>query len=240
MGIVYKAEDTRLERTVAIKVLSRHLDSDSAAKKRFIHEARTASSLDHPNDGYVHEIGETDDGQLFIAMAFYVGETIDVKIGRGPLHIIDALNNTIQTAEGLVTAHSKGIIHRDIKPANLMVTDEGVVKILDFGVAKMSSQTQLTKTGATVGTTLYMSPEQARGDPTDQRVDVWALGVALYEMLAGVRPFNSEYEAAVVYSILNEDPEFITKVRAETPAALERVVEKALAKKVDQRYQTVE
>ena len=240
MGIVYKAEDTRLDRTVAIKVLSTHLDSDSEAKKRFIHEAKTASSLDHPNVGYIHEIGETDDGQLFIAMAFYVGEPIGDIVDRGPLPIEDALNYAIQTAEGLVRAHEMGIIHRDIKPANLMVTREGVVKILDFGVSKMASQTQLTKTGASVGTTLYMSPEQARGDVTDHRVDIWALGVVLYEMLAGVRPFKSEYEPAVVYSILNEDPEFITRLRPETPAVLERVIEKALAKKADQRFRTME
>ncbi|MCZ6757964.1 MAG: protein kinase [Bacteroidetes bacterium] len=240
MGIVYKAEDTKLDRTVAIKVLSRHLDSDSAAKKRFIHEAKTASSLDHPNVGYIHEIGETEDGQLYIAMAFYSGEPIEDKIARGPIPVEDALDYAIQTAEGLKRAHAIDIIHRDIKPGNLMVTDQGVVKIVDFGVSKMASQTLLTKTGSSIGTTLYMSPEQARGDVTDHRVDIWALGVALYEMLAGVRPFKSEYESALVYSILNEDPEFITKIRPETPVALERVIEKALAKKVDRRFQTID
>jgi len=240
MGVVYKAEDTNLDRPVALKFLPRHLDADSDAKQRFVHEAKTASALDHPNVGYIHEIGETDDGQLFIAMAFYSGEAVEEKVARGPLPIDEALSYAIQAAEGLKRAHATGIIHRDIKPANLMVTEDGVVKIVDFGVAKMASQTQITKTGTSIGTTLYMSPEQARGDVVDNRADIWALGVALYEMLAGVRPFNSEYESAIVYSILNEDPEFISKVRPETPAALERVIEKALAKKVDQRFQSID
>jgi len=147
---VYKAEDIDLGRPVALKFLPRHLNADQSAKERFIHEAKTASALDHPNVGYIHEIEETDEGQLFIAMAFYSGESIEEKLRRGSLPVEQALDYAIQTAEGLKRAHATGIVHRDIKPGNLMVTEHGVVKILDFGIAKMTAQTQLTKTGASL------------------------------------------------------------------------------------------
>ena len=240
MGVVYKAIDTSLDREVALKFLPRELGSDEDAKSRFIHEAKTASALDHPNVCTIHEIGETDDGQLFIAMAYYSGESLTEKIKRGALPIEDALDYTVQAAEGLKRAHEKGIVHRDVKPANLMVTEERVVKVVDFGIAKMTSGTHLTRTGSTIGTTTYMSPEQARGDQVDQRTDIWSLGATLYEMLSGERPFRGEYEPAVVYSILNEDPEFLSALRPDVPATLEKLVEKALSKKADKRFQSMD
>jgi len=240
MGVVYKAEDTRLKRTVALKFLPPTLTTDPEAKERFVHEAQAASSLDHPNICNIHEIGETDDGQLFIAMACYDGETLKKNIERGPLKIEEAIDIAIQVAHGLAKAHEHGIIHRDIKPANIMITSDGLGKIVDFGLAKLSGQTMLTKTGSTVGTAAYMSPEQARGETADHRTDIWAIGVVLYEMLTGRHPFAGEYESAVTYRILNEDPEFVSKIRPEVPARLDHIIERAIAKDPAQRYQTAD
>ena len=192
MGVVYKARDLKLKRTVALKFLPPELTRDEEAKVRFMHEAQAASALDHVNVGSIHEIDEAEDGRLFIAMAYYAGETLKKKIARGPLPVAEALDYAVQIAQGLSKAHEAGIIHRDVKPANVMVTEEGVVKIVDFGLAKVAEQTQLTKTGTTLGTVAYMSPEQARGEAVDQRTDIWALGVVLYEMLVGRRPFPGE------------------------------------------------
>jgi serine/threonine protein kinase/Tfp pilus assembly protein PilF len=240
MGTVYKAQDTRLDRFVALKFLPPHLSQAEEEKKRFIHEAKAASALDHPNICSIYEIDETADGQMFIAMACYEGESLKDKIDRGPLQVEEALNITIQIARGLEKAHAKGIIHRDIKPANILITDDGQVKIIDFGLAKLKGRTILTKAGTTLGTVAYMSPEQTKGAKVDQRTDIWALGVMLYEMLAGENPFKGDYEQAVMYSIVNEDPEFITKLRSEVPAKMERILEKALAKNPDKRFQTTE
>jgi serine/threonine protein kinase len=162
MGVVYKAEDTKLNRTVALKFLPTAFSLDDEIKQRFIIEAQAASSFDHPNICTIHEISETDDGQLFIAMAYYDGETLKKKIEKGPLNLEEAIDITIQTAEGLCKAHEKDIIHRDIKPANLFITNDWITKILDFGLVKVTGQTQLTQMGSTVGTVSYMSPEQAR------------------------------------------------------------------------------
>jgi len=239
MGVVYKAEDTRLKRLVALKFLPPDLTRDEDARERFVHEAQAASALDHTNICTIYEIDETKEGQTFIAMAYYQGETLKQKIKRGPLPVDEALNYAVQVAQGLGKAHGEGIVHRDVKPANVMVTEDGVVKIVDFGLAKVAEQTQLTKTGTTLGTVSYMSPEQARGEVVDERTDLWALGVVLYEMLTGARPFRGDYEQAVIYWILNEEPEPLTALRAEVPTALARVIEKALAKSPEDRYQTV-
>ncbi len=237
MGVVYKAEDTKLKRTVALKFLPPDLTRDPEAKKRFIHEAQAASALQHDNICAIHDIDETPDGQSYIVMDCYEGETLKEKIQRGPLKIEEALDIAIQISEGLQEAHAKGIVHRDIKPANLMVTAKGEVKIMDFGLAKLSGKTKLTKTGSTLGTVQYMSPEQARGEKVDHRTDIWSLGVVLYEMIAGMPPFKGDYEQSVVYSILNEEPEPLTSLRSGTPMALENIVAKLLAKKPGERYQ---
>jgi serine/threonine protein kinase len=211
MGVVYKAEDTKLQRTVAIKFLPQDLTRNAEAKQRFIHEARTASALDHPNICTIHEINETVDGQLFIVMAYYDEESLKHKIEQAPLNSTEAIDIALQVAEGLKKAHSKGIIHRDIKPSNIMITSDGIVKIVDFGLAKLSRGQRLTVDGKTMGTIAYMSPEQTRGDDVDERSDIWSLGVVLYEMLTGKLPFRGEYEQAIIYSIVNEEPEPLSK-----------------------------
>lgn len=240
MGVVYKAEDTRLERSVALKFLPPDLTRDPEAKARFIHEAKAASALQHNNICVVHDIDESADGQLFIVMDFYEGVTLKKKIDQGPLKIDEALDIAMQVAQGLQKAHEHMMVHRDIKPANVMITTDGVAKIVDFGLAKLSSMTRLTKTGATLGTIGYMSPEQTRGETVDHRTDIWSLGVMLYEMLTGSLPFKGEYENAVVYSILNTQPEPLTGVRTGVPMELERVVDKAMAKDPAERYQHID
>jgi eukaryotic-like serine/threonine-protein kinase len=240
MGVVYRAEDLTLKRTVALKFLPPTLTGDPEAKERFIHEARAASALDHPNICTIHEIGQTDDGQLFIVMACYDGETLKKKLEQGPIPIDQAVDITLQVASGLARAHEAGIVHRDIKPANIMLTTRNEAKILDFGLAKLGGGSVLTRTGTTLGTAAYMSPEQARGEEVDQRTDIWSLGVVLYEMLAGQRPFQNDYEQALVYAILNEQPKPLRHIRPETPEVVEQIVTKALAKNLQDRYQTAE
>jgi len=236
MGVVYKAEDLKLGRFVALKFLAASI-GDEKTRQRFIHEAKAASSLEHPNICSIHEIDETPEGQMFIVMPCYEGESLAAKIERGPLKLDEALEIAIQTASGLSKAHEKGMVHRDIKPGNIFTTGEGFVKIVDFGLAKLATQTKLTKTGTTVGTVMYMSPEQARGAEIDHRSDIWSLGVVLYEMVTGRVPFRGEHEPAVVYSIMNEEPEPVTGVRTGVPMELERIVGKCLAKKPGERYQ---
>jgi len=239
MGVVYKAEDTRLKRYVALKFLPPDLTHDSEAKERFTHEAQAASALDHNNICTVHEIDEKDDGQMFIAMACYEGETLRGKIKRSPLLMEEALDIAIQVAQGLLRAHEKGIVHRDIKPANIMITGDGVVKIMDFGLAKLAGQTRLTRAGTTVGTVAYMSPEQARGRETDHRADIWSLGVVLYEMLTGESPFRGEGDQATIYSILNEEPQPVASIRRDISGELENVVSRALTKNPESRYENM-
>ncbi len=240
MGIVYKAQDTKLDRFVALKFLPPHISSDEVEKKRFIHEAKAASALDHPNICTVYEIDEAEDGQMFIAMACYEGESLKDRIEHGPLPIDEAIDITKQISNGLTKAHSKEIIHRDIKPANILITEDGVVKIVDFGLAKLTGRTMLTKEGTTLGTAAYMSPEQTQGTSVDHRTDIWALGVVLYEMITGKQPFQGDYEQAVLYSIMNEDPEPITGLRTGVPMELERIVSKALKKNPSERYQSLD
>jgi TolB-like protein/tRNA A-37 threonylcarbamoyl transferase component Bud32/Flp pilus assembly protein TadD len=237
MGVVYKAEDTRLKRKVALKFLPYELTRDLSAKKRFVQEARAASALDHPNICTIHEIDETTEGELFISMACYEGEALKERLAKGALQISQAVDVAAQIAQGLTEAHEKGITHRDIKPANILLTAEGRVKILDFGLAKLAGQTGLTRTGTAVGTAAYMSPEQARGEAVDNRTDIWSLGVVIYEMITGELPFRGDYEQAVVYSILNETPCSITSIRPDVPWDLAAIVETALTKDPAGRYQ---
>jgi len=237
MGVVYKAQDLKLDRTIALKFLPQNITPTEAEKQRFIHEAKAASSLDHPNICTVYEIDETPDGQMFLAMAFYEGAPLSEKIKQEPLKIDEAIETAIQAAEGLQAAHKKGITHRDIKSSNIMVTAEGQVKIMDFGLAKTTGATMLTKSGATVGTVPYMSPEQARGEKVDLRTDIWSLGVVLYEMISGRLPFESPYSEAIVYSILNEEPKPFSLVRSDVPAEVENVMKKCLQKNPANRYQ---
>jgi serine/threonine protein kinase/Tfp pilus assembly protein PilF len=240
MGVVYKAEDTKLKRHIALKFLPPRLLCDAEAKERFVHEAQAASSLEHPNICNIHEIGETEEGHVFICMACYDGETLKEKIERGASSVEEAVDIAIQAARGVTKAHEKGIVHRDMKPANIMITSDGVVKVMDFGLAKLAGQTRLTKTGTTVGTVAYMSPEQTRGQEVDHRTDIWSLGAVLYQMLTGRVPFKGEYEQAVIYSILNEEPEPVTSLRTGIPLELEGIISKALAKNPDERYQHVD
>ena len=234
MGVVYKARDVLLGRLVALKLLPPHLSESEDAETRFLHEARAASALDHPHVGTIYEVGRGEDGRPFIAMAFYEGATLKEVIADGPLPIEQALGYAVQIARGLAAAHALGIVHRDVKPANVLVT-EGGVKLLDFGLAKVSD-VQLTGPGALMGTAAYMSPEQARGTDVDPRTDLWALGVLLYEMLSGQRPFRSTHEQAVVYAVLNEHPDPLDRVRPEVPAALARLVHRLLEKDPAARY----
>ncbi|MFQ5627154.1 MAG: protein kinase [bacterium] len=242
MGVVYKAEDTRLKRTVALKFLPPHLTKDEEAKTRFITEAQAASSLDHQNICTVHQIDETDDEQMYIVMAYYEGETLDKKIERNlpkVLNLREVIDIASQIAAGLARAHEAGITHRDIKPSNIMITKRGEVKILDFGIARIAGQKAITKTDSTLGTVAYMSPEQVKGEPVDHRTDIWSLGVVLYEMLTGQRPFDAEYDQAVMYRIVNEKPAALSKYLDSPNPAIEIFVNQLMEKDLNKRLQTI-
>ena len=239
MGVVYKARDSKLERTVALKFLAAHALEDPEYKARFVREAKAAARLDHQNVCPVYEIDEVE-GETFIAMAFLEGQTLKNKIAERPLKLDEVLDVAVQTAQGLQVAHGKEIVHRDIKPANLMLTAEGQVKIMDFGLAQLAEQSRLTKTAMILGTPAYMSPEQARREPTDRRTDIWSLGVVIYEMVTGRLPFEGEREDAVAYSVVHQEPESITALRVGVPVDLDRIVAKAMAKDRDERYQHVD
>ncbi len=240
MGEVYRAEDLELGRNVALKFLPPDLTRDPEAKVRFINEARAASMLDHPNICIIHHIGESESGQSFICMACYEGETLKKKVSSHQFSVNSVVEIAVQITQGLTEAHKAGIIHRDIKPANVFITGAGQVKILDFGLAKLAGQTQFTQTGVRMGTVAYMSPEQAQGLPVDHRTDFWALGVMLYEMLTGEPPFRGEYDPALVYAIVNEDPPPLRKLRPDAPIGLERIVNKLMQKNPGDRYQSAE
>lgn len=238
MGVVHRALDTRLDRYVAVKVLSPHLATDAKARARLLAEAYAVAAVDHPNLCTIYEAGETDDGRLFLAMACYDGETLAARLERGPLSPADAVRIATDVARGLGAAHRRGIVHRDVKPSNVLLTDDGLAKLLDFGIAR-SAGTDLTKTGDTLGTAAYMSPEQLRGH-VDPRTDLWALGVVLFEMLAGRRPFAADYEAALFYAIVHEPPPSLSALRPDAPPALAGVVERCLEKDPEERFQSAE
>jgi len=239
MGVVYKAEDTKLKRTVALKFLSPELTHVPEVKTRFMREAQAAAALDHPNICTVHEFDETEKTS-FISMAYIEGQSLKEKIESGPMELEESLNIAMQVAEGLQEAHQKGIVHRDIKSGNIMVTERGQAKIMDFGLARIAGGTLVTKEGMTMGTIAYMSPEQARGEEVDHRTDIWSLGVVLYEVFSGQLPFKGEHDQAVVYSILNKKSKPITDLKAGIPMSIEQVVSKALEKNPDERYQQVD
>jgi tRNA A-37 threonylcarbamoyl transferase component Bud32/dienelactone hydrolase len=238
MGVVYKAEDTKLHRAVALKFLPPELTRDHEAKTRFIQEAQAASALDHPNICTIYEVSETDDGQTFIAMAYYEGEILEDRIRRAPLSLEEALDIAAQIARGLDKAHRMGIVHRDIKPANILINKDGVVKIIDFGLAKLAGRAKITRIGTTLGTVAYMSPEQVKGQEVDHRTDIWSLGVVLYEMLCARLPFEGDHEAAFVYSIANEDPKPLKNASFDL-SSLQCIVDRALRKNPDSRYQSI-
>lgn len=238
MGVVYKARDPELGRTVALKFLPPYLAASAEADERFLREAKAASALDHRNIGTIYETGETEEGRRFIAMAYYEGETLKRKIERGPLPIEDALGYAEQIADALSRAHEAGIVHRDVKPANVMITESGEVKLVDFGLAQVADQTRLTDPGQRVGTVAYMSPEQVEGETVDERTDIWALGVVLYEMLAATRPFRGERKSGLLRAILLQEPAPVQSHRAETPPGLDAVVERCLQKDPQDRFPT--
>lgn len=250
MGIVYRATDTKLNRTVAVKVLPATALASPDDRSRFLREAQSAAQFNHPNVCHIYQVDEavptdadgremsTDGSRLFIAMEYIEGNNLREHVQKGPLQLQQAVSIASQLAEALREAHSKDIVHRDIKSANIMLTEGGVAKVLDFGLAKTGQSTLLTRMGSTMGTVAYMAPEQARGEEVDGRSDLYSLGVVLYELLTGVLPFSGDYEQAVLYSILNESPEPLTAVRTGIPMEVERVVNKLMSKQVAHRYQT--
>jgi serine/threonine protein kinase len=237
MGAVYKAEDTRLKRTVAIKFLSPGAIGADEDRTRFIHEAQAAAALNHPNICTIYEIDEHGD-RSFIAMEYIEGVSLKARIGSGPLQLDEAIEIAIEIAEGLQEAHTKGIIHRDIKSDNIMITTSGRVRVMDFGLAKSSGRAQLTRAGTVVGTVAYMSPEQGRGEPVDHRTDIWSLGIVLHEMITGELPFEADYEQATIYRIVNEEPPSLMSRRSDVPDELQRIVARALAKRAQDRYES--
>ena len=237
MGVVYKARDSRLGRTVALKFLPQHHASDPAARARLVAEARAASRLDHPNIGVVHEIGEAGDGRQFIAMAWYDGETLKARMRRELVAVSDATAIAIQLGNALAAAHAAGMIHRDVKPANVMIAPSGRVTLVDFGIAKLSTDDD-TDRHLIAGTVPYMSPEQTEGKALDARTDVWSLGVILHELLAGQRPFRGETDTQVIAAIRSETPPSVASIRHEIPPGMAAVVERCLEKDRQDRFQT--
>jgi len=239
MGVVYKAQDVRLDRLVALKFLPPHFTSDSSERERFVQEAKAASTLNHPNITTIHEIDEFE-GQMFIVMEFIEGNTLKQIIKKETLAIKEVLDIGIQICEGLNAAHEQGIVHRDIKSDNIMITPRGQAKITDFGLARLRGATRLTDTRSTAGTAAYMSPEQARAEKVDQRSDIFSVGVILYELLTSQLPFRGEHPAAIVYSVLTEDPQPVARFNNRVSAKLEDMVSKALAKNKEERYQHID
>ncbi|HUS84222.1 MAG TPA: protein kinase, partial [Anaerolineales bacterium] len=239
MGIVYRAEDVKLKRLVALKFLPPHLMDSPELKERFLVEAQAAAALNHPNICVIHEVGESE-GRSFIAMEYVEGETLRDRIKKKVLTTEDALSITSQVAAGLGEAHRKGIVHRDVKSANIMVTTKGQAKVMDFGLAKLRGGSSLTKSQTTLGTVAYMSPEQAKGEEVDGRTDLWSLGVVLYEMLTGELPFKGDRDLSIIHSIVHEDPKPIKLRKPPVPLELQQVVSRALRKNRDSRYGSAE
>ena len=239
MGAVYRAEDTVLERTVALKILSADLYNNLSARKRFLRGAQAAAALDHPNICALYEIGETGH-RYFAAMAYIEGQSLREKVQAGPLSIDEGVGIGLQIAEGLNAAHNRHIIHRDVKSANIMINTEGVVKILDFGLAKLIGKEEITKPRAILGTLSYMSPEQAIGKRVDFRTDIWSLGVVMYRMLTGQRPFKGRNAAEMIKSILNDTPETIRKVRPDVREPLAQCVHKMMERGRQFRHDNME
>jgi TolB-like protein/Tfp pilus assembly protein PilF/predicted Ser/Thr protein kinase len=237
MGVVYKAEDTELQRVVALKFLPAQALENDEERERFMHEARAAASIDHANVCTVYEIGK-DEGRTFISMAYVEGRGLKEVVDSGPMRLGEAIDLAVQMGEGLAAAHEKGVVHRDVKPANVVLTPKGQAKIMDFGLAKSSRGVVVTQESTTLGTVAYMSPEQARSEPVDARTDIYSLGALLYEMVTGRRPFEGDYDQAVIYSILNAQPEPVTALRTGVPLELERVILRCLEKDPGDRYQT--
>jgi CheY-like chemotaxis protein len=234
MGIIYRARDDRLDRTVALKFISPAIRADARARDRFREEARAASALDHPNICTIHDIGETGDGSQFIVMAAYEGDTLRSRLDRGPLPPTDALDVARQVAGALAAAHQRGIVHRDVKPDNVFLTRDGVVKLLDFGLARMADQ-RMSGSGSLVGTVAYMSPEQAAGGRTDARTDVWSLGVMLYEALTGERPFRGDTPGEVLDRIRTAEPD-LSSLGPEVPPGVTAVLRRALTRDPEERF----
>ncbi len=236
MGVVYKAQDTRLGRLVALKFLPEHLWKDSSAKTRFIREAKGASAINHQNIATVHDIDEAE-GKSFIVMEYIEGKTLK-ELAQEGLKLNQALELALQAAEGLSAAHKKEILHRDIKSDNIMATKENLVKVMDFGLAKLKGVSRLTESGATVGTIAYMSPEQTKGEEIDQRSDIFSLGVVLYELITGKLPFPGDHNAAISYSICYEEPEPLARYKSDVPEGVQKIADKALKKDKGLRYQS--
>ncbi len=236
MGVVYKAEDTHLKRPVALKFLRSDAVNSDETLGRFIREAQAISNLEHPNIAIVYDVNETEDGKPFICMAYYEGETLKDRLRNGPLPFDDVITISVQILSGLEKAHTSGVIHRDIKPGNIIITKDGTVKILDFGIAKVLNENQFTPTGLSVGTLSYMSPEQVRGEEVDLRTDLFSFGVLLYEMTAGKHPFTGDYEQVVGYRILNETPVPVGSLRKSIQAPLRDIIDTCLQKEPERRY----
>ncbi len=240
MGIVYKARDLKLHRYVALKFLSPHLSADEITRQRFLQEARAISALDHPNICTVHSLDRTEDGHLFICMAYYKGETLKQRLSRGPLPFREAVRLALQIGQALRCGHEAGIVHRDVKPANVILTDRGEVKLVDFGLAKLADSAIHTRTGIAIGTPGYMAPEQIKGKGVDHRADIWALGVVLYEMLSGRLPFRGSDYAEISHSVLTDPPQPLTGLESSIERRINAILEKALEKDPAQRYQSIE